>query len=98
MMNGRKDIQPRKGRAMAVPRRNSLKVVDGNDEISVAGYTAVVENIILNAAQLADFESGPNDFTADRTRKLIRHAATDGKATARAPSSSSSITTTSRRP
>jgi hypothetical protein len=72
-------FSPERGEAMAVPRRNSLKVVDGNDEISVAGYTAVVENIILNAAQLADFESGPNDFTADRTRKLIRHAATDGQ-------------------
>jgi hypothetical protein len=52
--------------------KNSLKIVDNNSgEISPAGYAAVVENIILSPAGFEEFDGGPDDFTAERTRKLI---------------------------
>jgi hypothetical protein len=63
--------------------KNSLKIVDKNSgEISPAGYAAVVENLILNQANLEDFDGADNDFTAERTRKLIRYATTDAQGNA----------------
>jgi hypothetical protein len=59
----------------AMANKNSLKIVDKDSgEVSPAGYAAVVENIILSSTGLEAFDSGPDDFTAERTKKLIQNA------------------------
>jgi hypothetical protein len=59
---------------------NSLKIVNANGTINEAGYIAVVEKLVLDADGLDDFvgEEDEAGFTKARTRKLRRHANSDG--------------------